>query len=60
MQAAWVANEKLETATADSEKEFLESKIVDFKIYCAHYLVESLAKAKTITSFEEDISQYKL
>jgi len=60
MQAAWVANEKLETATAESEKEFLESKIVDFKIYCAHYLVESLAKAKTITSFEEDISQYKL
>lgn len=60
MESAWIANEKLESVTSESEKEFLESKIVDFKIYCTHYLVQSLSKAKTITSFEEDISKLKI
>lgn len=61
MQSAWIANEKIEAGSlAESEQEFLESKIVDFKIYCAHYLVQSQAKARTITSFEEDITKLKL
>ncbi len=60
MQSAWIANEKISNVTSESEKEFLNSKIVDFKIYCAHYLVESLAKSKTITSFEEDITKFKI
>lgn len=55
MESAKVAQSKLSGATGD-EKAYLETKIVDFKIYCAHYLVHNLSYAKTITDFEDDIS----
>mgnify|MGYP000185693886 CR=1 FL=1 len=60
MESAWIADEKMESAQSDAEKEYLESKIVDFKIYCSHYLVQSIALAKTITSLDQDITKYKV
>jgi alkylation response protein AidB-like acyl-CoA dehydrogenase len=55
MESAKVAQSKLSGASGD-EKAYLESKLVDFKTYCAHYLVHNLSYAKTITDFEEDVS----
>jgi hypothetical protein len=60
MESAWIADEKMSQANSVQEKEFLESKIVDFKIYCSQYLVQSIALASSITSLDEDITKYKL
>ena len=59
MESAWVANEKIKDASGD-DKDYLESKIVDFKVYCSNYLVQAISLAKTITSNDQDYSQYKL
>lgn len=59
MESAWIADEKVKTATGD-EKEFLETKIVDFKIYCSSYLVQAISLAKSITSMDQDLTEYKL
>lgn len=60
MESAWLADEKLKTEVSEEEKEYLESKIVDFKIYCSQYLVQTLALAKSITSFDVDMTTYKI
>jgi hypothetical protein len=60
MESACVAHEKLKTSTVPAEKDYLESKIVDFKFYCSQYLPKAIAMAKSITSFDEDITKYKL
>jgi alkylation response protein AidB-like acyl-CoA dehydrogenase len=57
MESALVAQEKLANAAGD-EKEYLESKVVDFRIYCKTYLVQAISQAKTITSLEEDITSF--
>lgn len=59
MESAKIAQAKLASAGGE-EKAFLESKIVDFKIYCAHYLVHNLSYAKTITDFEEDVTSLEV
>lgn len=59
MESAKVAQSKLTGASGD-EKKFLESKIVDFKIYCGHYLVHNLSIAKTITDYCDDVSTLEL
>jgi len=55
MESAKVAQKKLAGASGD-EKAFLESKIVDFKTYCTHFLVHNLSYAKTITDYEDDVT----
>jgi 3-(methylthio)propanoyl-CoA dehydrogenase len=59
MESAKVAHSKLSSAQGD-EKAFLESKIVDFKIYCGHFLIHNLSIAKTITDYSEDMSALEL
>ena len=59
MKSAMIAHEQLADASGE-RKEFLESKIVDFKIYCSQYLVQSVATAKSIISVEEDFSKYQI
>jgi hypothetical protein len=54
-----ISEQKLSGASGD-EKVFLESKIVDFKVYCAHYLVHNLSIAKTITDFSDDVMALEL
>jgi hypothetical protein len=34
--------------------------MVDFKIYCSHYLVHNLSIAKTITDLSDDVSALEL
>ena len=60
MESAIVAKKKLENASGEDEKKYLESKIVDFKIYCAHYLVHTNAMSRTITNMEEDITAFDI
>ncbi len=60
MESAWIAEEKMKDAQGQEEKDYLETKIVDFKIYCSQYLVQSQALAKSITSMEHDITKFKL
>ena len=54
------AHDKLSNANGEEEKKFLESKIVDFKTYCAYYLVHSISLAKSITSLEDDITTFDI
>ena len=59
MESAKVANAKLATSSGE-EKAYLETKIVDFKIYCSQYLNNAVALAKSISTVEEDITKYPL
>ena len=59
MESAIVANKELESASGD-RKEFLETKIVDFKIYCSQYLVKSIGLAKSIVSVDNDLAEYSI
>lgn len=58
-ESAKVAQEKL-TGASGEEKTYLESKLVDFRTYCAHYLIHNLSIAKTITEFNDDVSAIEL
>jgi len=59
MDSAKIAKAKLDSTSGD-ERKYLETKIVDFKIYCAHYLTHAIAMAKTITSSLEDITSFDI
>lgn len=59
MESAKIAQKKLSSASGD-EKKYLESKMVDFKTYCAHYLVHNLSIAKTITDYADDVTALEL
>jgi hypothetical protein len=56
LEHACVAKQKLPNANGEDEKRYLESKIVDFKIFCQQYLVRNLAIAQSILNFDEDLS----
>lgn len=58
MESAVVANKKIQAGEGD--KVFLQSKVDDFRIYCAHYLPQATAHAKTIVTFEDDILSYQV
>ncbi|MBD66693.1 MAG: acyl-CoA dehydrogenase [Halobacteriovoraceae bacterium] len=58
MESAMIAKKELEQDP--SNKEFLETKIVDFKIYCSQYLVQAVAHSKSIVSVDVDMNEYKL
>ncbi len=55
MESAKVAQSKLNGASP-ADKAYYESKMVDFRTYCAHYLVHNLSYAKTITDYQEDVT----
>jgi len=59
LQSAVLADSKIASANAE-DKKFYETKIVDFKIYCAHYLVHNLSTAKTITDYNDDITALEI
>lgn len=59
LQSAVLADQKIASSSGD-EKLFYESKIVDFKIYCSHYLTHNLSVAKTITEFTEDVTALEI
>jgi hypothetical protein len=37
-----------------------QSKITDFKVYCAHYLTHNLSLAKTILDFSDDVTMLEI
>lgn len=59
LESAKVAHDKLSDATGE-DKEFLQTKVVDFKIFCTQYLGNVMALSKAITTVEDDITQYNL
>jgi alkylation response protein AidB-like acyl-CoA dehydrogenase len=58
LENALVAQEKLKNATAD--KAFLESKIVDFQVFVAHYLIHNMSLAKTIVDLEMNYKEVSI
>jgi alkylation response protein AidB-like acyl-CoA dehydrogenase len=59
LEGAHMAQQKLSGAHA-ADKAYYETKIVDFKVYCAHYLMHNLSLAKTITEFSEDMTMLEI
>jgi alkylation response protein AidB-like acyl-CoA dehydrogenase len=59
LESAKLSDEKLEMSTAE-ERKFYQSKITDFKVYCAHYLTHNLSLAKTILEFSDDMTTLEI
>ena len=59
LQSAVLADQKIQT-TSGEEKKYYESKVVDFKIYCAHYLTHNLSVARTVTDFTDDVTALEI
>ncbi|MFZ4712532.1 MAG: acyl-CoA dehydrogenase [Bacteriovoracaceae bacterium] len=59
LDSAIVANSKLANASAD-DKQYYQSKIADFRIYCTHYLVHNVALAKTMVEHELNLKEFTL
>lgn len=59
LESAVLADKKMATASAD-DKKYYETKVTDFRVYCAHYLIHNLSTAKTITEFTEDMTMLEI
>lgn len=59
LQSAVLADQKMQTAPV-GDKKYYESKVVDFKVYCAHYLTHNLSVARTINEFTEDVTALEI
>jgi alkylation response protein AidB-like acyl-CoA dehydrogenase len=59
LESAILADQKMETATAEDRKYF-QTKVTDFRVYCAHFLVHNLSIAKTISDFTEDMTALEI
>lgn len=59
LQSAVLADQKLSTASA-ADKTYYESKVTDFRVYCAHYLTHNLSLAKTITDYTDDVTMLEI
>jgi len=52
--------QKLLSEGSDEQKGYYLSKIVDFKVFCSHYLVNNTAISQTILNFPEGISKLEI
>jgi hypothetical protein len=59
LQSAVLADQKKSGANGDDQK-FYETKITDFRVYCAHYLTHNLSLAKTITEYVDDVTTLEI
>lgn len=59
LESAQIADQKMETASP-SEKAFYQTKIVDFKVFCAHFLSHNLSFAQTMIDFTEDMTTLEI
>lgn len=57
LEAACEATKAMKTATTAEEKEYYQSKCIDFKFFVQHQLVKNIAMSYTMINFEEDLSQ---
>ena len=61
--AAWLlfegaikARESMATASSNDEKDYYQSKIVDFKFFVQHQLVKNVSLSTTMLNFNDDLS----
>jgi hypothetical protein len=54
-----LADQKIQSAVGD-DKKYYESKVVDFKVYCSHYLTHNLSVARTVTDFTDDVTALEI
>jgi 3-(methylthio)propanoyl-CoA dehydrogenase len=59
LDSAMLSVKKLEHSSGDDRK-YYESKITDFKVYCAHYLVHNLSMSKTMVDFSHDVTTLEI
>jgi alkylation response protein AidB-like acyl-CoA dehydrogenase len=59
MESAIEAELKIMNVSGD-EKKFYESKVIDFRVYCSHFLSHNLSLAKTITDFSQDLTTLEI
>jgi len=59
LQSAVLADQKIQSAVGD-DKKYYESKVVDFKVYCSHYLTHNLSVARTVTDFTDDVTALEI
>ena len=55
LDGAITASKELANASGD-EKAYLESKVVDFKVFCQHYLSKNTGISQSILNFDQDIA----
>ncbi|MBL7665946.1 MAG: acyl-CoA dehydrogenase [Bacteriovoracaceae bacterium] len=60
LESAKLSQSMLDKNPTNEDKTFYQSKVVDFKVYCAHYLVHNLALSKSMTDFELDLTTLAL
>lgn len=59
LDSAVLADKNLAAANP-TDKVYYQSKITDFRVYCAHYLMHNLSIAKTITEFTDDVTALEI
>jgi len=57
---AIVASEMLKTAQSEEEKNYYQSKIVDFRFFVQHQLVKNVSLSTTILNFNDDVASLNL
>lgn len=59
LESAIEAKKKMSVATAE-DKEYYQSKVVDFRVFVQHYLTRNSSIAQTILNFDMELSQLKI
>jgi len=59
LNGAVVASKLLKEGSYD-DKAYLQSKIVDFKVFCQHFLTRNSGLAQSILNFEQDWTKLEL
>ena len=59
LESAVLADKKMATAS-EEDKKYYGTKVTDFRVYCAHYLIHNLSTAKTISEFTEDMTMLEI
>lgn len=60
LKSALVAQQKLGGVQDAAEKKFLESKVVDYQVFCQTFLVRNLSIAESILGFERSLSSLEV
>jgi len=60
MEHACEAKKALTSAVGEEEKEYYQSKVLDFKFFVQQQLVKNVGLAHSMLNFEEDLSQLKV
>lgn len=55
-ESAILASEKLGSAATQAEKDYYQSKIVDFRFFVQHQLVKNVSISTTILNFNDDVA----